>query len=955
MKPSLPSFRRALAGLFVVAAAGCADNDAASDPNRRDAASDLGDARDVAAPDAAPDTAPDTAPDMALDVAPDAAPDIAEDASPDVAADAAPDLPLDAPGDAAPDAPADEDRDGVPAPRDCDDHDARVHPGAAEVCDDGVDNDCDGAADFAAASCQVPHCGDVTVDTTWRRDRLHVVTCDVHVQGAAAPTLTLEGGARVEFVRDVGLYVGEADRGRLVADGTATPITLTSHQAAPAAGDWTGLTLGANDQRSALTQVTVSFAGSELRGGVHLARSSPTLSRVTARNHAGHGVFADVGAAPVIADSTLSDNGGDGLFVALRASLGGAFERNTVTRNGRYAVTVPSSQAHQLDASSRYGGNRTDRASLVGDAITRDVAWQRLDVDYLVTGTVAVASIAGATLTVRDGVTARFAAGAGVTAGGANPGALVVEGGTAGVTFTSAAAMPARGDWAGVFLNASSLPSTLAGLSVLYAGSDLGAVRIASPTTLRSCTVRDSARHGVHVQMGGVATISNTTASNNALDGVFVASNAALALADAPTFDRNTLRDNGGHPVTVPANFVGQLAATGTYAPNGTGRVRVTGDYVERSAAWRALDAPYLLAEGFNVEGADAPRVTVEDGATFYAAAGVQVYVGEGMPGTLVAEGATRGVRFTSAAAAPAAGDWPGLYFGTRSAGSRLTRTTVEFAGASPARGAVTVYWGTLTVADSALQDSEGYGLYLFTNGTATVTGTSLRRNALGGLFASDTAALGAMAGGSFARNTVTANRGAPVSVTAALVGELDPSSSLTGNAEDVVTVRGATLRTGARWRALGVPYRVTQPVTVQALSGSAVIAIDAGARLRFDRGAGLTIADNAGLRVAGTAAEPVVFTSSAAAPARGDWLGIKLGNNCRSEDVDLAGLQVLYGGAQTYGPGTAGAIWWIDCAGSIRDSVIADSATWGLFRVRAAPAVTGLTWRNNALGDLSP
>lgn len=39
---------------------------------------------------------------------------------------------------------ADADGDGVAPPDDCDDGDASVFPGAAEICDDGVDQDCDG-------------------------------------------------------------------------------------------------------------------------------------------------------------------------------------------------------------------------------------------------------------------------------------------------------------------------------------------------------------------------------------------------------------------------------------------------------------------------------------------------------------------------------------------------------------------------------------------------------------------------------------------------------------------------------------------------------------------------------------------------------------------------------------------------------------------------------------------
>lgn len=47
---------------------------------------------------------------------------------------------------------ADADKDGYPAGYDCRDDDAKIHPGAREVCGDGVDQDCSGA-DQAASAC----------------------------------------------------------------------------------------------------------------------------------------------------------------------------------------------------------------------------------------------------------------------------------------------------------------------------------------------------------------------------------------------------------------------------------------------------------------------------------------------------------------------------------------------------------------------------------------------------------------------------------------------------------------------------------------------------------------------------------------------------------------------------------------------------------------------------------
>ena len=48
---------------------------------------------------------------------------------------------------------------------DCDDSTATVHPGAAEVCNDGIDNDCDGLVDAADPACAPPACPDADGDS----------------------------------------------------------------------------------------------------------------------------------------------------------------------------------------------------------------------------------------------------------------------------------------------------------------------------------------------------------------------------------------------------------------------------------------------------------------------------------------------------------------------------------------------------------------------------------------------------------------------------------------------------------------------------------------------------------------------------------------------------------------------------------------------------------------------
>ena len=47
----------------------------------------------------------------------------------------------------------DADGDGHRAIWDCDDSDPAVHPGAVELCDDGIDNDCDSFIDDRDSDC----------------------------------------------------------------------------------------------------------------------------------------------------------------------------------------------------------------------------------------------------------------------------------------------------------------------------------------------------------------------------------------------------------------------------------------------------------------------------------------------------------------------------------------------------------------------------------------------------------------------------------------------------------------------------------------------------------------------------------------------------------------------------------------------------------------------------------
>jgi len=163
-------------------------------------------------------------------------------------------------------------------------------------------------------------------------------------------------------------------------------------------------------------------------------------------------------------------------------------------------------------------------SSVPGGSITGKVVW---------TGSVTVAGPVtvekGASLTVKAGTIVKFAAGAGLTVAGQMK-AEGIKG--ALVTFTSAAASPTSGDWAGIAFSEADDGSTLKFCQIEYAAS-VG-IAACSPS-VSSCVIRSGVQ-GIAVARKSTSRLSGNTISDMSDCGI------TCQMGATPVISGNTIR-----------------------------------------------------------------------------------------------------------------------------------------------------------------------------------------------------------------------------------------------------------------------------------------------------------------------------------------------------------------------------------------------------------------------------
>ncbi|HEY0025842.1 MAG TPA: hypothetical protein VGB24_23335 [Longimicrobium sp.] len=374
----------------------------------------------------------------------------------------------------------------------------------------------------------------------------------------------------------------------------------------------------------------------------------------------------------------------------------------------------------------------TIRGAVHRGPITQSETWREADNPHYVADDVVVAGASSPRLTIEPGVEIRFAEHAAIFVGGQQPGSLTADGTAAKkIRFVADDASPDKGHYYGVYFDR----HTGAGSSIRHAdfnhcGIDRGQVKVGADACIAA------------VEPNVAPTIADVTIQNSGSNGIVMMDGGAFGPGSA------NVSVSGAElfPLVIGADFAGTLPDGGTFAGNGTNRVRIfSNEPVTRTQTWANLGIAYSVSTDLMIGGGGSPVLTLADSVVLRMPSGATVYVGNwsgnGEPGGLVALGSRTETaagpvvftRITADSDAPGKGHWDGILFARQALGdSRLRNLSVEWAGGS--EGAILTRGDRgAFITDSFITGSAGCGIWVDPMGT---TPTDLSAGALNNVFA---------------------------------------------------------------------------------------------------------------------------------------------------------------------------------------------------------------------------
>ncbi len=583
------------------------------------------------------------------------------------------------------------------------------------------------------------HTADITADSTWTAAASpHIVGANIRVRNGA--TLTIQAGATVRFDPGAGLQIGDTtlgEAGRLNMDGGGIGILLTANTGTPIPGFWRGIEVQRALSGPAWRKTAIEYAGGSRppfggvvaeacvlivnRSGAALELDSLLIRRCvhaaihhfggTAHVHrsvidtvTGSGIHADFDAQLDLDSTTIRGAGQEGLFFGsatarLLPSSGNRFLGNAVSGIRLHAFQLPG--LLKQDSIVGNGSNvievQAGRPDSTAPAFTIFAQPQPVGLNgYLIRqpGLLDIGRVGGQAVTLDSNLVLRFEGQTGMVIGdsaGTRSGSIRSLATTDAVRPLLLGAGGVPGSWLGLEIGRLSVPDTLRGIIIRYAGDSLpgwtqhrSGVYVRNPapvpfvleratveftagsgsfpdfnsagiaitgtggTEIRNSLLFQNVGFGIAVQDKGFKIVGDTIQNHTIGIAAFMEGGTQLTAADsiagntfpgtqyALSLTAAALRALQFNPVTTAASdtllFNGGLLTADATLPNFSG-------YVWRATQTTTIDssATFTLAPG--------------DTIAFDSLAGI--VVGDLAPGALAADGSTGKILLTASSAFP--------------------------------------------------------------------------------------------------------------------------------------------------------------------------------------------------------------------------------------------------------------------------------------------------------------
>ena len=688
-------------------------------------------------------------------------------------------------------------------------------------------------------------------------------------------TLNVQSGATFEFTQQSELFFDNNARMNIVGDAES-PITFTGSE--KQRGWWDGIYAESTDTENIMDNVVVEYGANGYNGNLTLATNFGESAELKLKN------------------CTFREAGGYGLYGGSNVTLKET-GNNTYTANTDGAARIQGPTMDDLSDSSDFTGNDRDFVLVSTNNISgtgpddQAITWDNINVPWRIDGELSVDEIElivdpGATFEFTESSQLFFENNARINMVGFDETAEREEDLVNEITFT--ATTKERGWWDGIYIESDDAENVMERVVIEYAGDDFsGNLELgtnfgeSAELVLDTCTLRNSAGYGLY---GG----SNVVLREGSGLNTYTGNASGAARIQAPTM----------HMLSDSSDFTGNDSDYVLVSTN-----NVTG--ADETITWDNINVPWRIDGSLTVNDYE---LVVDPGATFEFTESSSLFFDNSSVMTI--EG-TEGSPITFTGTTEERGWWDGIYLETESLLNTMAWTVIEYGG-DDRPGNLTVgtnfgETGRISITNCTFREADGFGLY---GGTNTNYPDS-------------------------ENNTYTANTSGAASLKMDSIHHLSDTSDFTGNDDDVVEVRNATLASGdlpsgqdaATWDAINVPYRFKGTDVTHTIDDVELI-IDPGATLEFEEQGQLQFNADSVVTIEGTAENPITFTGTE--EVKGWWDGIYL----RTESFlnVISNAIVEYGGRGLGGNITLGTGFGEDASVEITDCTIRNSLGAGVY-----------------------